>query len=88
MSKDTTPPVRRPGLKTLRRAVDLTQAQLAWKLAVTEKTVRDWENAGAIPSLDKAVLLAKELRVSLKRIAQEFGLDVTGVPEDWGDEEY
>jgi transcriptional regulator with XRE-family HTH domain len=72
----------RPGLKALRENVNLTQAQLASAVSATEKAVRNWENDGAIPSLDKAVLLAKILRVSLKRLAREFELDIQDVPDD------
>jgi DNA-binding XRE family transcriptional regulator len=72
----------RPGLKTLRQDAELTQAELALAVRASEKAVRNWENELAIPSFDKAILLAKVLRVPLKRIAQEFGLDVEGVPDD------
>jgi transcriptional regulator with XRE-family HTH domain len=72
----------RPGLKRLREAAELTQADLAHAVRTAEKTVRNWENANAVPSFDKAVLLAKVLGVSLKRIAREFGLDVEAIPDD------
>jgi transcriptional regulator with XRE-family HTH domain len=74
----------RPGLKALREAVELTQAELAYAVRSTEKTVRNWENANAIPSFDKAVLLAKVLGVSLTRLASEFGCDVSGLTDEGG----
>jgi DNA-binding XRE family transcriptional regulator len=74
----------RPGLKALREAVDLTQAELAYAVKAAEKTVRNWENDNAIPSFDKAVLLAKVLKVPLKQLAQVFNLDVDGIPNDNG----
>lgn len=69
-------------MKRLREAAELTQADLAHAVRTAEKTVRNWENANAVPSFDKAVLLAKVLGVSLKRIAREFGLDVEAIPDD------
>lgn len=72
----------RPGLKALRLDAELTQAQLAHAINATEKAVRNWENDGAIPSFEKAVLLAKTLQVSLRRLAIEFNLDPEGIPED------
>ncbi|WNZ28191.1 helix-turn-helix transcriptional regulator (plasmid) [Leptolyngbya sp. NK1-12] len=68
-------------MKALRERVDLTQAQFAYAVNATEKAVRNWENGGAIPSFDKAVAMAKVLKVSLKRLAQEFELDVDGIPD-------
>lgn len=72
----------RPGLKALRKAAGLTQAQLAHAVGVSEKAARDWENDDAIPSFGRAVLIAKSLGISLRRLAQEFGLDVQDIPTD------
>lgn len=72
----------KPGLKALRELNEFTQAELAHTLGVAEKAVRNWENDGAIPSFDKALKLAKVLKVSLKRLAQEFDMDVAGIPND------
>lgn len=69
-------------MKALRERVDLTQAQFAYAVHATEKAVRNWENGGAIPSFDKAIAMAKVLKVSLKRLAQEFELDIEGIPDD------
>lgn len=74
----------RPGLKALREAIDLTQAELATAVKAAEKTVRNWENDKAVPSFDRAVVLARILGVSLKQLAQEFGLDTSGIPDDLG----
>lgn len=71
-------------MKALREAIELTQAELAHAVNSTEKTVRNWENANAIPSFDKAVLLAKVLGVSLKQLAIEFGCDVKGLEDEGG----
>jgi len=77
----------RPGLKVLRKNAGLTQLQLAVKVSVDPTAVRAWENSGAVPSFEKAVSLAKTLKVSLKQLAIEFGLDVSGIPDDSGGDE-
>lgn len=69
-------------MKALREDAELTQAQLAHMIGVAEKAVRSWENDGAIPSFDRAVKLARALRISLKRLAQELDLDVQEIPDD------
>lgn len=74
-------------MKALRERVDMTQAQFAYAVGTTEKAVRDWENGGAIPNLERAVSIAKVLKVSLKRLALEFGLDVNGIPDGETDSE-
>lgn len=71
-------------MKTLRERADLTQARLAYAVGTTEKAVRDWENGGAIPNFERAVAIAKVLKVSLRQLAIEFGLDVQGIPSDEG----
>jgi DNA-binding XRE family transcriptional regulator len=77
----------RPGLKALRLRLDMTQAELAHRLNTAEKTIRNWENAQAIPSFETAVALAKLFGISLKSLAEEFGLDVGGIPDDFSDPE-
>ena len=69
-------------MKALREAIGLTQAELAYQVRTTEKTVRNWENGNAVPSFDKALSLAKVLGVSLKRLAIEFRLNVEGLLDD------
>ena len=69
-------------MKTLRERAVLTQAQFAYAVATTEKAVRDWENGGAIPNFERAVAIARVLRVPLKQLAEEFGLDISGIPDD------
>ncbi|MEX0271746.1 helix-turn-helix transcriptional regulator [Leptolyngbyaceae cyanobacterium UHCC 1019] len=72
----------RPGLKALRKKAGLTQIELALQVHVREQAVRAWENGGAVPSFDTAVLIAKALKVSLERLAAEFGLEVDGTPNE------
>lgn len=69
-------------LKQLRNNVGLTQQQLAVEVSVSEKTVRCWENEGAIPSFSKAVEIAQVLQVSLEVLAIAFGLLATNSQND------
>ncbi len=69
-------------MKLLREKAGLTQSALARKTSVSDRNVRDWENNGAIPSLDKAVLIAQSLGVSMKELCRAMGIDVNGVPDD------
>ena len=71
----------RPGLKELRKKAGLTQFDVAIQTNVRERAVRDWENKGAIPGFDKAVLLAIALKVPLPILAKEFGLNIDGLLE-------
>ena len=45
-------------LLTLRKANDLTQEQLAEKLAVSRQSVSKWESGQAVPELDKIVAMS------------------------------
>ena len=68
-------------LKALRKEAGKTQREVAGELSVDQRTVSEWEN-GAVPSFDKAVLLAICLRVSLKQLADALGFNVTDLPDD------
>lgn len=69
-------------MKLLRELAEKTQGEVAVDVGVSSRNVRDWENKGAIPSLDKAALLARSLGVSLKVLCRAMGIDVDGIPDD------
>jgi DNA-binding XRE family transcriptional regulator len=73
-------------LRQLREQNQLTQFQLRLQIGVSERRFSDWENGRAKPSLENAVALARVYRVSLKVICHYCGIDVTGVPDDEGQE--
>ena len=50
-----------------RKELKLTQAQLAEKLGVTDKTVSRWENGNYMPDLSLLQQLSKELNVSINK---------------------
>ena len=69
-------------VKSLREGALLTQEELGRRLNLSFRTVSDWETGKKIPRFDNAVILAKELGVSLKTLARAFKMDVDGLPDD------
>lgn len=67
-------------LKTLRESRELTQLELGRQVGVSDRSIRDYEEGVAIPRLDKAIRLAKALKVSLKELCEVMGLDVVDLP--------
>lgn len=69
-------------MKTLRKMrvdVKLSQAEVAKKLAVSVRTISNWEKAIAVPSLVDAVQLALLYRVSLEDIVSGCGIPMRGL---------
>lgn len=71
-----------PTLKTLREAAGLTQPQLSQRIHAGIRTIGDWERGVYSPSFDRAIALARELRVSLKDLAKSMHLDINDVSDD------
>jgi transcriptional regulator with XRE-family HTH domain len=69
-------------LKKLREAANLTQPELSQRIKVGIRIIGDWERGVSIPRFDRAVALARELKVSLKTLAQVFEIDVDGLADD------
>ena len=68
-------------LVQMRKALQLTQEDIADKLGVTRQSVAKWESGETVPDLDKCKLLADTLGVSLDDLAnyesdENFGLGV------------
>lgn len=55
-------------IRQLREKQNLTQLQLAQKLAVSDKTVSKWETGRGLPDISLLEPLAKELRVSVPEL--------------------
>lgn len=72
-------------LKTLRESANLTQPELSRRANIGIRIIGDWEAGRKLPRLDRAVVLARELGVSLKTLAKAMKLDVEGVPDDESD---
>ncbi|ARI81655.1 hypothetical protein C789_4904 [Microcystis aeruginosa FACHB-905 = DIANCHI905] len=45
-------------------------------------TINSWVAKKKNPRLDNALVLCRELGISLKTLAQSLGLDTTGIPDD------
>jgi transcriptional regulator with XRE-family HTH domain len=69
-------------LKNLIADVGTTQKQVSIKTGLSERTLNDWVAGKKIPRLDNALLLCRELGVSLKTLAASLGLDTAGIPDD------
>ena len=68
-------------LVQMRKALQLTQEDIADKLGVTRQSVAKWESGETVPDLDKCKLLADTFGVSLDDLAnyesdENFGLGV------------
>lgn len=64
------------GLKKLRLRAGLTQEELADAIGVGHSTISRYEGQGALPTLDKAFLLAQTLGVTLDLLSEELGVEV------------
>ena len=65
----------------MRKALQMTQEDIAEKLGVTRQSVAKWESGETVPDLDKCKLLADTFGVSLDDLAnyesdENFGLGV------------
>ena len=56
-------------LVQMRKAMKMTQEDIAEKLGVTRQSVAKWESGGSLPDLDKCKLLAEIFGVSLDDLA-------------------
>lgn len=72
-----------PTLKQLIEYANTTQRELSKRTGIAEVTINSWVARKKIPRLDNALVLCRELGVSLKTLAQSLGLDTTGIPDDF-----
>lgn len=73
---------RNTKLKELIERADLTQRQLSDITHVSERSINEWVRGASFPRLDRAVLLARALGVSLKELCEALGISVEDVPSD------
>ena len=69
-------------LKAFIKQAGYTQRSLAKKLEIPEITMNYWVGGKLIPDTERSLLLARELKISLKTLYKSLGLDVTGIPDD------
>jgi transcriptional regulator with XRE-family HTH domain len=69
-------------LKALIEDAGITQRELSKRTGIAEVTINTWVSGRKMPRFDNAIVLAKELKVSLKTLAKSLGLDVSSLPDD------
>jgi transcriptional regulator with XRE-family HTH domain len=74
-------------LKTLRELANYSQKEISQRVGVNYNAYQAWESGRSVPKFDNAVMLARELNVSLKTLAQSMGQDTTEIPDDLGREQ-
>lgn len=57
-----------PKIKKFRKAMGLTQEQLAIRVGVTRSSVANWEACLRAPSIEHYCILAKELKVNINSL--------------------
>ena len=55
-------------ISTLRKEQNLTQAELAAKLGVTDRAISKWENGRGLPDLSLVVPLSEALNISINEL--------------------
>ncbi|MDF0551717.1 helix-turn-helix transcriptional regulator [Kamptonema sp. UHCC 0994] len=71
-----------PTLKNLVEAAGKTQRQLSKDTGIPEVTINTWVARKTVPRLDNAIVVCRELNISLKVFAKSMGLNVEGLPDD------
>jgi transcriptional regulator with XRE-family HTH domain len=69
-------------LKELIARANITQRELAKRTGLSERTINEWVARKYIPRLDNALILCRELGISLKTLSVSIGLDTAGIPDD------
>jgi transcriptional regulator with XRE-family HTH domain len=69
-------------IKKLRKAMGLTQPQLAEKLKLTQKIVSDYETAKAIPPTERLPVIANFFNVTLDELVGMKELNLDAVPKN------
>jgi len=72
----------RATLKTLLASANKKQKDIIDRLNVSKGAVFKWVSGESIPDLPNFVALARELNVPLKVLADAFGVETIGVPDD------
>ncbi|MBD2021237.1 helix-turn-helix transcriptional regulator [Leptolyngbya sp. FACHB-36] len=69
-------------LRLLRERAGLTLPELPRQVGVSDRNVWDWERGLVMPRLDRAVILARALNVSLKDLCRAIGIEVEDLPSN------
>jgi transcriptional regulator with XRE-family HTH domain len=71
-----------PALKELIEQAKISQRELSKRTGIAEVTINSWVAKKKIPRLDNALILCRELGVSVKTLSASIGLDIAGIPDD------
>lgn len=63
-------------LRILREEAGFTLTELGREVGVSDRNIWDWERGLALPRLDRAVALAKALKITLPELCQAMGIEV------------
>ncbi len=74
-------------LKALRELANYSQKEISQRVGVNYSAYQAWESGRSVPKFDNAVMLARELNVSLKTLAKSMGQDTTELRDDLGRDE-
>jgi transcriptional regulator with XRE-family HTH domain len=74
-------------LKALRELANFSQKEISQRVGVNYTAYQAWESGRSVPKFDNAVMLARELNVSLKTLAKSMGQDTTELRDDLGRDE-
>ncbi len=69
-------------LKQLIKESGISHRELAIRVGISYPLISKWNREGANPKLETMINLARELKVSLKILAESMGKDTTGIPDD------
>jgi transcriptional regulator with XRE-family HTH domain len=69
-------------LKQLIEQAKISQRELSKRTGIAEVTINSWVARKKIPRLDNALILCRELGISLKTLSVSIGLDTAGIPDD------
>lgn len=74
-------------LRALRELANFIQKEISQRVGVNHQAYQAWEVGRSVPKFDNAVILARELNVSLKTLAKSMGQDTTEIRDDFGRDE-
>lgn len=72
----------KPTLRNIREWRGLSQKELAEKAKISDSVLGYYELGKTIPTLDKAIALARALNIPVKVLAESLGINTAGIPDE------
>lgn len=82
MNEESNEKLEVPTLRSYRDSLNISREELSKRLDISARTIEDWERGRKLPRLDNALLLAKELGLSMKQLCRSMSLDVSNLQDD------